>query len=140
MATIDRDHGQRSFDRARRRIVGAIRERPLAAGAAALAAGLLAGLVLPATSREDELIGDTRDDLLATAREAGRDALAKGREVALDAVGQVRESVREQELTPEQLAHKARIVARDAAASLRDAEHQVVEALAGGGEPPAAEP
>ena len=109
-----------------------IEKRPLAAAAASLAAGLLAGLALPASRREDELLGDTRDELLESARDAGRDALALGKEAARGAARRVQQSVREQELTPEQLADKARRVARDAADSLRDAERQVVQGLDGG--------
>jgi ElaB/YqjD/DUF883 family membrane-anchored ribosome-binding protein len=121
--------------RAGRGLGGLVEERPLAAGAASLAVGLLAGLALPATRREDELLGDTRDELFDSAREAGQEALDRSREVARDAVERVKESVREQELTPEQLAAKARHVARDAAETLRDAEREVVQGLGGGGEP-----
>jgi hypothetical protein len=109
----------------------AIEERPLAVGVAALAIGLLAGVALPATRREDRLLGDARDDLLDSAREAGRDALEKGKEVAWSAVERVKESVREQELAPDQLVEKARHVARDAAETLRDAEREVVHGLDG---------
>ncbi len=118
---------------ARRGLGGAIEERPLAVGVAALALGLLAGVALPATRREDQLLGDARDDLLDSAREAGRDALEQGKEVARSAVERVKESVREQELTPEQLMERARQVARDAADTLRDAEREVVQGLGGGG-------
>jgi ElaB/YqjD/DUF883 family membrane-anchored ribosome-binding protein len=110
-----------------------VEERPLVVVAASLAVGLLVGLALPATRREDELLGDARDELLESARDTGREALDRGREVAATAVERVKESVREQELTPEQLAGKARHVARDAAETLRDAERQVVDTLAGGG-------
>src|ERR1700720_4270945 len=116
----------------------AIEERPLAVGVAALALGLLAGVALPATRREDQLLGDARDDLLDSAREAGRDALEQGKEGAWSAVERVKESVREQELTPEQLVEKARHVARDTAETLRDAEREAVQGLGGGtaGPPP----
>jgi hypothetical protein len=116
-----------------------VEERPLAVGAASLAVGLLAGLALPATRREDELLGDARDEMLESARAAGREALDKGIEVTANAVERVKESVREQELTPEQLAEKARNVAHDAAETLRDAERQVVDTLTGAGRkaPPA---
>src|SRR6202521_175053 len=110
----------------RRGLAGAIEEAPLAGGVAARAIGLLAGVALPATRREDELLGDSRDDLLDTAREAGRDALEKGKEVALSAVE------RAKELAREQLVEKARHVARDAAETLRDAEREVVHGLGGG--------
>jgi ElaB/YqjD/DUF883 family membrane-anchored ribosome-binding protein len=121
--------------RAGRNLGELVEDRPLAVGAASLAIGLLAGLALPATRREDELLGDTRDELLESAREAGHEALDRGKEVARDAVERVKQSVREQELTPEQLAEKARHVARDAAESLRDAEREVVEGLGGSAEP-----
>ncbi len=107
----------------------AIEERPLAVGLAAMAIGALAGAALPATRREDRLLGETRDDLLLSAREAGRNALDKSKEAAREAVERVKESAREQELTPEQLAEKAGRLARDAAATLRDAERQVVQSV-----------
>ncbi|HYL04510.1 MAG TPA: hypothetical protein VE075_00615, partial [Thermoanaerobaculia bacterium] len=113
-------------------LAGAIEERPLAAACTALALGVLAGVALPATRREDRLLGETRDDLLESAREAGREALDVSKEAARDAVERVKESVREQELTPEQLAEKARRLTRDAGATLRDAERQVVQGVAGG--------
>lgn len=80
---------QRQARRARRGLGKAIEERPLAVGLAALGVGLLAGVALPATRREDELLGETRDDLLASARDAGQDALEKGREMARDAVARL---------------------------------------------------
>jgi len=126
---------ERPARRARRRIVGLVDERALATGAASLALGLLAGLALPATRREDELLGETRDELLESAREAGQEAIAKGKQVAREAVERVKESVREQELTPEQLAAKARHVAQDAVDSLRDAEKSLAQSLDGSGQP-----
>lgn len=46
----------------------AVRENPLAVGAAALAVGAVVGLVLPVTERENELFGEARDTLLENAR------------------------------------------------------------------------
>jgi hypothetical protein len=129
-----RQAGAAAAVRRRLGVLGAaIEERPLAVGVAALAIGMLAGVALPATRREDRLLGEARDDLLDSARDAGRDALEMGREVARSAVERVKESVREQELTPEQLVEKARLVTLDAAETLRDAEREVVHGLGGGG-------
>ena len=128
------DRVQTRVRRARGGLRELVEERPLAVGAASLAIGLLAGLALPATEREDELLGDARDEMVESARAAGREALDKGIEVASSAVERVKESVREQELTPEQLTGKARHVARDAAETLRDAERQVVGSLTGSGQ------
>jgi hypothetical protein len=115
----------------RSRLGELLEDRPLAAAGAVLAAGVLVGIALPATRREDEWLGDRRDDLLESAREAGRDVLETGRQAALDAVERVKESVREQELTPEQLAGKARHVVRDAAGSVREAQQDLAQSLAG---------
>lgn len=57
-------------------------DRPLVVGAAGLALGLMAGLLAPRSQREDELLGESRDRLVDTARERGRDVLDKGRRVA----------------------------------------------------------
>lgn len=64
----------------------AMEENPLAVGAAALALGVLAGLLLPSTRKEDELLGETRDRLLERARDVGEEALEKGRQVAAAAL------------------------------------------------------
>jgi ElaB/YqjD/DUF883 family membrane-anchored ribosome-binding protein len=53
---------------------------PVLLAAAALGAGLLLGSLLPATRKEDELLGPTRDRLLETGKEGAQQALdqAKG--------------------------------------------------------------
>ena len=53
-----------------------LRERPLAVGAAALAIGTMVGCSLPHTQAEDELMGETRDNLLYRAGDAVHDAAA----------------------------------------------------------------
>jgi hypothetical protein len=124
---------QRQARRASRGLAEILEQRPLAVGAASLALGLLAGLTLPATRREDELLGESRDELLERARTAGQEALESSKQAARDAVDRVKESVREQQLTPEQLAAKARHVAQDALASLREAERSLAQSLDGRG-------
>ena len=81
--------------RARRRSGEIFGERPMAVGAAAAALGVLAGLALPATRHEDEALGARRDELLANAREAGREALAQSRRAARNTGDQFKESLRE---------------------------------------------
>jgi ElaB/YqjD/DUF883 family membrane-anchored ribosome-binding protein len=76
----------RSVRRARDGYWDLVERRPLAAGVATLAAGLLVGLLVPSTSREDELMGDTRDELLGRARDASRETLEKTKDVARSAV------------------------------------------------------
>ena len=63
-----------------------LEEKPLAAGIVGLTLGLLAGLTVPVSRRENELLGSTRDRLLEEARRKGREALDRGKEAARGAV------------------------------------------------------
>ena len=81
-----------------------LREQPLVVGLGAMAVGVLAGLLLPATRREDEALGEVRDRKLDQARSAARETLEKGKQVARTAVDSVKQTVKEeaerQQLTP----------------------------------------
>ncbi len=79
------DLGQRTgyqVRRARDSYWDLVERRPIAAGMATLAAGLLIGLLIPTTRRERELMGETRDQLFRGAKEAGRETFEKTKEVA----------------------------------------------------------
>jgi ElaB/YqjD/DUF883 family membrane-anchored ribosome-binding protein len=91
-----------------------LEERPLVVGAATLAAGLLIGLAIPSTEKEDELMGETRDQLLDSAKETGREVVEKGRQVASAAVDAVKQAAEEQDLTIDRLAEKVKTVASQA--------------------------
>jgi len=88
-------------------------EQPLALGLAVLAAGVAAGLAIPATRREDELMGDTRDQLFDQAQQAGREALEKGKRVAEKAVDAAKVAAERAELDPAHLADKVRQVGQE---------------------------
>lgn len=70
-------------------------ETPWMGGMFALALGAAAGLVLPTTRREEELMGARRDELLDRAREFGRDKLEQARTVAEEVASDARSSARE---------------------------------------------
>lgn len=95
-------------------------ERPLAIGAAALALGVVAGLLVPSTRKEDELMGETRDRLMERAREVGEEALEKGKQVASVAVDTLKEEAERQDLTPEKLVEKVRTVATEATHKVKE--------------------
>jgi predicted ATP-dependent Lon-type protease len=63
--------------RARNRWESMLDENPLALGIAALAAGALIGGSLPQTEVENEYLGETRDQVLDSAREVAHDAVDK---------------------------------------------------------------
>jgi hypothetical protein len=64
---------------------------PLAIGAAAFAVGLAAGLAIPLSRRENEFLGEYRDQFLETARSTGEELLNKGKVIAERAVDAARE-------------------------------------------------
>jgi len=68
---------------------------PLAAGAAALAAGLLVGLAVRGTSMENRMLGPQRDALLNRASDGARQVKERAGEVARHVVDDVRQSVRD---------------------------------------------
>jgi len=114
---------ERARYRARQARVGfweTMEERPLAVGAAAIALGVVAGLMIPSTRKEDELMGETRDRLMDRAKEVGGEALEKGKQVATVAVDTLKEEAERQDLTPEKLAEKVRTVAREATNTVKE--------------------
>jgi hypothetical protein len=86
---------------------------PLVVGAAAMAVGLVAGLLIPTTRREEEVLGETRDEMLSRAQKKGREVIDKGKHVAQTAVQTLKTEVEQQGLTPEALKEKARTIGRD---------------------------
>lgn len=118
--------GHRAQDRALRARTGfwrTLEEKPLTVGVATFALGLIAGLAIPSTEREDELMGEARDRLLEEAKAAGQQTLEKGRHVA-DAVAEtVQEEARSQNLTPEGAVNRARQAAEHMRESTRTEAH-----------------
>lgn len=65
-----------------RKVQGLYQDSPLIMGAAIFALGLAGGLALPATRKEAELIGETRDNFVDKARDVAEDTKSKVQEVA----------------------------------------------------------
>jgi ElaB/YqjD/DUF883 family membrane-anchored ribosome-binding protein len=76
------DDAQDSVRRAEHRVEDAVREHPMAAGAVAVALGFAAGMMIPETRKEHEMMGPTRDRLLDRAQETVGRAQDKAQEVA----------------------------------------------------------
>jgi hypothetical protein len=97
---------------------------PLVMGAATLALGLIAGLSIPSTRKEDELMGETRDRLMEDVKERGQEVLEKGKQVANVAVDTVKQVAQDQGLTPDSVvgnvADKVRAVGREAKNAVKD--------------------
>jgi gas vesicle protein len=104
-------------------------KEPLAVGAAAVAIGMVAGLSLPRTQKEDELMGETRDRLLGDARERGRDMLHKGQAVARVAAETIRSQAEREGLTPAAVAEKVRQAGEETAEKVRGIAHEAKETV-----------
>lgn len=93
---------------------------PLMVGAATLALGVIAGLAIPSTDKEDELMGETRDHLLDQVKEVGQQTLDKGKHVAEAVADKVKQEAQQQGLTPEGVAEKVKIVAKEATNTVKE--------------------
>jgi ElaB/YqjD/DUF883 family membrane-anchored ribosome-binding protein len=86
-----------------RRLEDQFYEHPLAIGAAAIALGLAAGLAVPETRKETELMGDARDQLVDRVREVAGETKDKVQHVAERVFDQVqttaKDAAREEGLT-----------------------------------------
>lgn len=70
-------------------------EHPLMLGSMALLIGAALGAALPRTRSEDEMMGETRDELMHRARAAGEDTMEKAKTVASRTAEAARESGQE---------------------------------------------
>lgn len=87
---------------------------PLAVGGAFLAAGLLAGLLLPRTEKEDEWMGEASDKLKEQSRLKAEQLAQQGKEAAMKTAGAALDEAEARGITPETLAEKTSRVVSEA--------------------------
>jgi hypothetical protein len=88
-----------------RRAAGVAQENPLGLAVGGMAAGFIAGMLIPSSRVEDEKLGPMADEVKQQAKQTGEEALEHGKQVAQSATETVREEGREH---GEQLAESAR--------------------------------
>jgi Protein of unknown function (DUF3618) len=71
--------------RSQNRLNQMLRDNPIAVGAGAMVLGAAVGLALPETERENELMGETRDNALEQAQHLAQTTVEKVKEAATDA-------------------------------------------------------
>jgi ElaB/YqjD/DUF883 family membrane-anchored ribosome-binding protein len=79
------DSARRQVERARGGYDTMLNEHPLALGAVGLAIGAVAAAVIPRTRKEDEMMGEARDNLVDQAKQAGGEKLEQAKQVAASA-------------------------------------------------------
>jgi hypothetical protein len=77
------------------RAVGVAQENPIGLAIGSLAAGFVAGMLVPKTRVEDEKVGPVADQVKQTAKDTGQEALERGKEVAQEAAQSAKETVQE---------------------------------------------
>jgi gas vesicle protein len=75
--------------------VGIAQENPLGLALGGVAAGFIAGLVIPSTRVENERLGPVADEVKEKARETGEEAFERGKEVAQQAASSATETAQQ---------------------------------------------
>lgn len=117
-----------AYDSASHKLHTAHREYPLGVGLGFLALGALAGLAIPRTRQEDELMGETseqlRDQLKQSSEHVVEQALDRGQEVVHETMETLKKSAEAHDLTGEKLGEKVRNVAQKESENLADSIHK----------------
>ena len=95
------DMAYHQTERVRSEFSHLLQEQPLVLGALGIALGAALGASLPMTRREDEVMGETRDELMQRAKEGGREQLHKAQRVAEAALNTAREEAEKEGLSRE---------------------------------------
>ena len=102
---------QQGYATAVERFTEASEDYPLAVGAGFFAAGLLSGLLLPSTRREDRVLGPMADEVKHRAKEVGEELMERGQEIAGATMAAAKEEAEAQGLMPDQIAARAKHLA-----------------------------
>lgn len=87
---------QHQYRRAEDRAQQTMQQNPLATGAVALALGVAVGLLLPETRKEQEMMGEARDHLLARAQSAAQDTMHKAQHIAQEAAQEAQQTAKDE--------------------------------------------
>ena len=75
--------------------VSVAQENPLGLAIGAVAAGFIAGMLIPSTRVEDEKMGELSDQVIDQVKETGQEALDRGKQVAQEAASAAKETAQE---------------------------------------------
>ncbi|MDQ3936270.1 MAG: DUF3618 domain-containing protein [Actinomycetota bacterium] len=78
-----------------RQAVSVAQENPLGLAVGAVAAGFIAGMLIPSTRVEDEKLGPVADRVKDQAKQTGQEAVERGKQVAQDVAQSAQETAKE---------------------------------------------
>jgi len=102
-------------------------EYPLEVTGAMFAVGVLAGLLMPSTRREDELLGEARDDVVERAKETGRETVQKLQNVGQQTMESAKDAMQREGLADRGTVEKAQDAAGRVADQARSKVGQATE-------------
>lgn len=88
-----RNRTMRTGRRARNQFQRLLHENPLMVGAAAVVVGAAVGMALPETERENEWLGETRDNVVEKVEDTARNVASRAQDAVGDAAGEVAKKV-----------------------------------------------
>jgi len=103
-----------------------IEDSPLAFGAVALAVGAIIGLALPATRRENEWLGETRDRFVENAQEVASDVAQRVQQVASEVAPKVEEAAKK---VAEDVKQSTKTAAETVTSSVKSATGEIKQEL-----------
>lgn len=112
------------------RVGDLVYENPFAAAAIGVAVGAALGFLIPETRKEDEFMGEARDNLLDKAKATASDTMERVQRVAEAAKDAAMEEANKQDLNAENLARQAGVAA-DFGKSLMNKVEDTVKSAAG---------
>lgn len=86
MSRQARERARRAAGQARSRWDSMLNDNPMALGIAALAAGAVVGATLPRTEMENEYLGETRDQLVESARTMAQEKVETAKSIAKETI------------------------------------------------------
>ncbi|WP_323766146.1 DUF3618 domain-containing protein [Marinovum sp.] len=128
MARQADETARRNYTRGRDATAEFIEEQPLVAGAIALAVGAALAGALPRTKREDELMGQTRDELFDEAERIFHEEREKAERVAKAAMSEAESIAQEKRDAADDAAPGSKSAVEAAADEMRDAGKRVADA------------
>ena len=115
---------QHGYESTRQTFLRGLEDYPLAMGAAAFAAGVLAGICLPGTRREDRLMGGAADQVKESVKSTGEHLLERGKHVAAATASAAADEANRQGLNPDELGQKVKDFAGRVTGAVKDAAHE----------------
>lgn len=120
----------RGYVATRDTVTEAIEEYPLAIGAACLGLGLLGGLLIPRSRREDEWMGEASDELKSQARSTGKEVYERGKHVAEATAAAAMDEAERQGISPHQIGERAKETASQAREKMHESTQSGESAVA----------